>query len=152
MDSKPIYEHDCEHCIYLGRHEHVPYPGIHPLRTKRPSELDGWEGTTYDLYVCPVGCGSDKKKMHPSTVVARFGNDGAAYKSSLLEGYHDGNEYSEAMDRAEALGFKPREAQGYMTADRYGQAWIRPYKRNNKLVSGHYRCLPGIKDGSRKMY
>ncbi len=60
MDTvkRTVFEHDCEFCNYLG-----PYDG----------SIAG-DTLIYDLYVC-----GDENQ----TLVARYGNDGAAYISGM---------------------------------------------------------------------
>ena len=96
MNAKhdPIFTHDCASCVYLGRASVTEDP--------------------CDLYVCP-----SRKDGGVLTVIARFGPD-SEYASGLIE--IEGRPMSglvEAMDRAEALGYRPRESKGYakFTAD-----------------------------------
>ena len=62
--EKPIYEHDCDNCKFLGNY-------------KSPESGDN---QTYDLYFCP---GED-------TVIARYGNNGWEYASGLRFARPDG--------------------------------------------------------------
>lgn len=71
---KPIYEHDCDKCIFLGNYE-SPKSGDNQL---------------YDLYFCP---GED-------TVVARYGNNGWEYASGMRFSSYDGSSLFEAKRRA----------------------------------------------------
>lgn len=81
---RPLYTHDCEHCVYLG-----------PMRT---------ESGVRDLYWCEVGATFDW------SLISRWGDDGPDYgswSSAILD--HEflaANlpEYAEAMARAEMLG------------------------------------------------
>ena len=59
--DKPIYEHDCNECTFLGNYE--------------------CEGTEYDLYFC-------KQNDMIDTVIARFGTD-ASYMSGMSTGMND---------------------------------------------------------------
>ena len=63
--EQPKWEHDCEHCVFLGQYNQ------------------------YDLYF----------HNRPTTIIARFGNDGPEYHSGL----HMANYYPElavAKERA----------------------------------------------------
>lgn len=59
--EKPLYEHDCDSCVYLGRHTTV---NEHPF----PSATVEW-----DLYYC---------KSEP-TVIARHSSEPSEYRSGL---------------------------------------------------------------------
>ena len=76
-ENKPQYLHDCNSCQFLGRHEY-----------KKLNEV-------YDLYYC-----EDKDGY---TVLARYGNDGEAYRSGLV--FANQQPLKEALDRAIARGF-----------------------------------------------
>ena len=54
---KPLFTHDCHHCIFLGSIE--------------------LEDGPHDLYYCGPG------KLQHATVVARFGNEGSEYQSGM---------------------------------------------------------------------
>lgn len=56
MNNQPLYEHDCDRCIYLGQFEDA--------------------GIKYDLYFC-------KQNGFKDTVVGRFGDNGWEYASGL---------------------------------------------------------------------
>lgn len=62
MTEKPLYQHDCTDCQYLGRYL-KPMESIH-------DDPDA----VYDLYYCPKTSGS-------GSVLARYGNDGPDYLS-----------------------------------------------------------------------
>jgi hypothetical protein len=95
----PQYDHDCDHCVFLGRHS--------------PPDASPWGGKVYpggfDLYACPNG---DRGSVH--AVIARYGGDINAYKSGLFDLLDPpGHPIVEAMDRAEALGYSPRSSREY---------------------------------------
>ena len=58
--EEPQFEHDCDKCLFLGRHE----------------ETDPMWAKQYDLYYCANG-------GMPDTVIARFGDDGPEYTSGM---------------------------------------------------------------------
>lgn len=62
VNEKPLYEHDCDQCVFLGRFE-------------SDKSLDS-KKTIFDLYLC----GSND---YP-TVVARYGVGGPEYKSGMI--------------------------------------------------------------------
>ena len=78
-EKKPKYQHDCDHCTFLGQ-----WSGI---------QFDGCDHETMDLY----NCGD-------STVIARFGNDGPEYTSGLCFAARMNAALGEAKRRAEANG------------------------------------------------
>jgi hypothetical protein len=95
----PQYDHDCDHCVFLGLHS--------------PPDASPWGGKVYpggfDLYACPNG---DRGSVH--TVIARYGSDANAYKSGLFDLIDPpGHPIAEAMDRAESLGYRPRSSWEY---------------------------------------
>jgi len=63
--GKPIYEHDCGKCIFLGNYSSPEYDN----------------NQQYDLYFCPTG----------KTVVARYGDIGWHYASGMIFASPDGN-------------------------------------------------------------
>lgn len=83
--SKPVYQHDCERCIFLGN---MPYSGR-------------WvpEGViSVDLYVC-------LQSINGATFIARFGDEGSEYMSGfstywLFDRQYDDYPLIEAMKRA----------------------------------------------------
>jgi hypothetical protein len=74
-DVLPLYEHDCDHCWFLGRYMAA-------------------EGEM-DLYVHP--------ERHP-TVIARFSSDGPDYSSGTCFAYGMREALTEARRRAQVLG------------------------------------------------
>jgi hypothetical protein len=83
--DKPLFDHDCSNCQYLGRYTVSQY------------YCDFTNGTKdVDLYFCTQG-------GMLNTVVARFGNEGSDYISGLY--CSDNNVIlSEAKERAVKLG------------------------------------------------
>lgn len=65
--KKPNFKHDCEKCVFLGEHLFIDNftVGVNPDVVR-----------VCDLYVCP-------QDDRGPTVVARFSDDGADYKSGL---------------------------------------------------------------------
>ena len=61
--SAPLFEHDCDGCVFLG--------SMHRAGRAR-----------VDLYVCNFDKTPDGKQRWP-TVIARFGNDGPDYSSGM---------------------------------------------------------------------
>lgn len=61
--EKPLYTHDCEHCVFLGTWVR---------------EVEGLLNQTFDLYVCPRG-------TLGTNCIARWGNDGPEYSSMTME-------------------------------------------------------------------
>ena len=84
-DMKPLYEHDCAGCRYLG------------------TSLE--DGVRYDLYYCGGHeCGPG------NTVVCRYGNDGPEYKSGMAFADNGKEPYAEAKRRAIFSGaYNPTE-------------------------------------------
>ena len=81
---KPLYEHDCEQCMFLGTFE------------------------LKDLYVCPT----NRSDKIISTVIARCSSEGSDYSSGLhFAVYHEvfkssnSRALQEALKRALAKGF-----------------------------------------------
>lgn len=70
-DEKPLFDHDCTKCVFLGRcaqeRPEEEHKGIAALR------FVGW-----DLYFCP--------QHGLPTVIARFGHQGPDYVSGLAAG------------------------------------------------------------------
>lgn len=64
-EGLPQFKHDSDCCVFLGR-----------WRYTKAHEDPGWP-SDYDLYFC------DQGDILPVTVLARFGNDGPEYYSSL---------------------------------------------------------------------
>lgn len=56
IDKKPVFEHDCDGCIFLGTYT--------------------WKERQFDLYFCP--------NCDEGSVIARFGSDGPEYASAPL--------------------------------------------------------------------
>ncbi len=54
-EEKPLYEHDCSRCVYLGRHQ--------------------YDNENFDLYACD-------KEFEP-TLIARLSSEGRGYNSGL---------------------------------------------------------------------
>lgn len=67
--KKPNFKHDCEKCVFLGEHSnYIDSNG--KIISKQ----------ICDLYVCP-------QDGRGPTVVVRFSDDGADYKSGLTNGH-----------------------------------------------------------------
>lgn len=78
----PQFQHDCNKCVFLGRHE--------SHKTQKP----------LDLYVCA-------REGVIDTVIARYGNDGPEYSSGLIFATRGIiPELVEALNRAKKRGFK----------------------------------------------
>ncbi len=75
MNVIPMFQHDCDECIYLGPHK-------------------GEADIKYDLYACVVGF---------KTVVARYSGKGEDYVSGL-DAVNHSPELQEALDRARLIG------------------------------------------------
>lgn len=76
-NTKPLYEHDCDSCDYLGVYEHT---------------YEGEETVTYDLYTC--------RGRFP-TVIARYSSHGPDYMSGLVFSRDPNSPLYEARIRAE---------------------------------------------------
>lgn len=82
------FQHDCDHCVFLGRHT-----------------IDSIE---YDLYVCPK-----RNTNIISTLIARYSDDGPDYYSGLIfaiefkNGFisRTGEVLYEALKRAQEKGY-----------------------------------------------
>lgn len=61
--EKPLFEHDCNECVFLG------------LFMSKKYEASIFDHRNYDLYFCNQG--------GLFTVIARYGNDGHSYISGL---------------------------------------------------------------------
>jgi len=88
----PMWEHDCDDCIFLG-----PATADHhtPVKEDQVSEHGK---TTVDLYYCPT------ERPFP-TVIARYGSQPHEYKSGLLFGQFSLEpDLTEAYNRATAYG------------------------------------------------
>jgi hypothetical protein len=75
--QKPIYEHDCDRCIFLGNLHTGP---------NNPWVRKGVEDV--DLYICPQG------DFWP-TLIARDGNDGSQYMSGFSFRYITDSRYKD---------------------------------------------------------
>ena len=65
MPTKPMYQHDCDACRFLG---HGPCPILAKMR--------GDPEQTFDFYVCEAG--------RDRSFIARYGNKGSEYMSNGL--------------------------------------------------------------------
>ncbi len=83
MEDKPVFQHDCNGCVFLGHHDHC------------------------DLYFCNTN--GSKDGLH-ATVIARFGDDGYQYSSGLIFGYRNTSPLNEACKRAIDKGLLTKEA------------------------------------------
>lgn len=69
MTTKPIFQHDCSRCVFLGGY---------------PCDIQGYEDY-FDLYACQEGM-TDKGHW---TLVLRYGNEGYQYRSGLVFAFVD---------------------------------------------------------------
>ena len=77
--DKPLFEHDCEGCIFLGSYQCKRFGPV-------------------DLYFC------GKKSGNNNTVIARYSSEGPDYGSGMIFALLEKQPYKEALDRAVARG------------------------------------------------
>jgi dCMP deaminase len=80
--EKPLYEHDCDECVFLGRYEGTP---------RRPVRV-------HDLYYCQKSAHATDSKW-PATVIARHSNTPSDYTSgiALAQAYERRGELSHPL-------------------------------------------------------
>lgn len=98
---KPVHEHDCDKCVYLGRLERAVqvFPSEIPSHEAFDTVFSINAKREIDLYFCA-------KQPTGATVIARYSSEGPDYLSGLLvaEGHDD---LREAKILAQARGLLP---------------------------------------------
>lgn len=98
--SKPVWQHDCKSCIYLG--------------TIKPRSKDD---EPVDCYWCRKG--SDPAPTHVS-MLGRYGNEGHEYASNSPPNHNDPDDYLLIADRWYLFALLEATRRGLYTPERKG--------------------------------
>lgn len=112
QEIPPMWEHDCDDCIFLG-----PATADHQTPVKE-DQVSEHGASTVDLYYCPTA------RPFP-TVIARYGGEPWEYKSGILFGmFALDDDLKEAYQRASAYGLINGLKLPHLNAIDQGPGWV----------------------------